>query len=61
MIDVRRLLGPLVAIVVLAAVLAALQASGLAFWQGLFVSVAIFVIIAIFVVIYVTFSRVSEE
>jgi branched-chain amino acid transport system permease protein len=46
-IDVRRLLGPLLAIVVLAAVLAVLQASGLAFWQGLFVNIAIFVILVV--------------
>lgn len=43
----RGLAGPLVASIVLAAVLAALQASGLAFWQGLFVNIAIFVILVV--------------
>src|SRR5919205_182796 len=47
MIDVRRLLGPLAAILFLAALLAALQASGLAFWQGLFVNLGIFIILVV--------------
>ena len=47
MIDVRRLFVPLAAIVALAAVLAALQASGLAFWQGLFVNVGLFIILTV--------------
>ena len=46
-IDVRRLLGPLAAIIVLAAVLAGLQFAGLAFWQGLFVNLGIFVILVV--------------
>jgi branched-chain amino acid transport system permease protein len=44
-IDIRRLLGPLAAIVLLAVVLTALQVSGLAFWQGLFVNLGIFIIL----------------
>jgi branched-chain amino acid transport system permease protein len=43
----RRLAGPLAAIVALAAVLAALQVSGLAFWQGLFVNVGVFIILTV--------------
>jgi branched-chain amino acid transport system permease protein len=46
-IDVRRLLGPLAVILLLAALLAALQASGLAFWQGLFVNLGIFIILVV--------------
>jgi branched-chain amino acid transport system permease protein len=47
MSDPRRLLGPLAAIVVLAAVLALLEVSGQAFWQGLFVNIGIFVILVV--------------
>ncbi|MFN8566327.1 MAG: branched-chain amino acid ABC transporter permease [Kouleothrix sp.] len=47
MTDFRRLLGPLLAIVLLAALLAALQASGLAFWQGLGVNLGIFLILVL--------------
>jgi branched-chain amino acid transport system permease protein len=46
-IDIRRLFGPLLAILLLAAVLAGLQVSGLAFWQGLFVNLGIFVILVL--------------
>jgi branched-chain amino acid transport system permease protein len=46
-INVRRLLGPLAAIVLLAALLAVLQISGLAFWQGLFVNLGIFIILVV--------------
>jgi branched-chain amino acid transport system permease protein len=46
-IDTRRLLGPLAAIIVLAAVLAGLQLAGLAFWQGLFVNLGIFIILVV--------------
>jgi branched-chain amino acid transport system permease protein len=46
-IDVRRILGPLAAIMALALVLALLQASGLSFWQGLFVNIGIFVILVV--------------
>jgi len=46
-IDFRRLLGPLAAIALLAALLAGLQASGLAFWQGLFVNLGIFLILVV--------------
>jgi branched-chain amino acid transport system permease protein len=46
-IEIRRLLGRLVAIILLAALLAALQASGLAFWQGLFVNLGIFIILVV--------------
>ncbi len=45
MIDPRRIIGPVAAIVLLAALLAALQFSGLAFWQGLLVNVGIFIIL----------------
>ena len=47
MIDSRRLLGPLAAIIILAAVLAGLQFAGLAFWQGLFVNLGIFIILVV--------------
>jgi branched-chain amino acid transport system permease protein len=46
-IDVRRLIGPLAAISFLALALALLQASGLSFWQGLFVNMGIFVILVL--------------
>src|SRR5262249_51490442 len=46
-IDTRRLLGPLAAIMLLAALLFALQASGLAFWQGVFVNLGIFIILVV--------------
>jgi branched-chain amino acid transport system permease protein len=46
-IDTRRLIGPLAAILLLAAVLAGLQLSGLAFWQGLFVNLGIFIILVV--------------
>jgi len=46
-IDVRRLLGPLAAIIILAVVLAGLQFAGLAFWQGLFVNLGIFIILVV--------------
>src|SRR6266704_2654314 len=46
-IDFRRLIGPLAAIIILAAVLAGLQLAGLAFWQGLFVNLGIFVILVV--------------
>jgi len=42
-----RLIGPLAAMLLLAALLAGLQASGLAFWQGLFVNLGIFVILVL--------------
>ena len=47
MIDFRRLIGPLAAVTILIAALAALQASGLAFWQGLLVNLGIFVILVV--------------
>ena len=47
MSDPRRLIGPLAAIALLAALLALLQASGLAFWQGLFVNMGIFIILVV--------------
>jgi len=47
MVDSRRLLGPLTAILVLLLVLVLLQASGLSFWQGLFVNIGIFVILVV--------------
>ncbi|HEY3232491.1 MAG TPA: branched-chain amino acid ABC transporter permease [Roseiflexaceae bacterium] len=47
MIDIRRVVGPSVAILVLAAILALLQVSGLSFWQGLFVNMGIFVILVL--------------
>lgn len=47
MIDIRRLLGPLLATLILAALLAGLQVSGLAFWQGLFVNLGIFLILVL--------------
>src|SRR5919202_592131 len=43
----RRIAGPLVAMIALAAVLAVLQAGGLAFWQGLVVNIGIFVILVL--------------
>jgi branched-chain amino acid transport system permease protein len=46
-IDARRLIGPLAAIIILAAVLAGLQFAGLAFWQGLFVNLGIFIILVV--------------
>jgi branched-chain amino acid transport system permease protein len=46
-IAIRRLLGPLAAIALLLALLLALQASGLAFWQGLFVNLGIFIILVV--------------
>jgi len=46
-VDIRRLLAPLAVIAGLALVLALLQASGLSFWQGLFVNIAIFVILVV--------------
>jgi branched-chain amino acid transport system permease protein len=46
-IDVRRLLGPLAAIAILAAVLAGVHASGLAFWQGMLVNLGIFIILVV--------------
>ncbi|HNP72643.1 MAG TPA: branched-chain amino acid ABC transporter permease [Kouleothrix sp.] len=45
--NTRRLLGPLAAILLLAALLAALQAAGLAFWQGLFVNIGLFLILVL--------------
>ena len=47
MSDPRRLLGPLAAIIALAAVLVLLEVSGQAFWQGLFVNIGIFVILVV--------------
>jgi branched-chain amino acid transport system permease protein len=46
-INVRRLLGPLAAIAMLVVLLSALQISGLAFWQGLFVNLGIFIILVV--------------
>ncbi len=46
-VELRRLLGPLAAILLLAAVLAGLQFAGLAFWQGLFVNLGIFIILVV--------------
>jgi branched-chain amino acid transport system permease protein len=43
----RRLIGPSIAILVLAVVLTLLQVSGLAFWQGLFVNLGIFLILVL--------------
>jgi branched-chain amino acid transport system permease protein len=45
--DTRHLLGPLAVILLLSALLAVLQASGLAFWQGLMVNLGIFIILVI--------------
>jgi len=45
--SVRRLAGPFLAVVALAVLLAILQASGLAFWQGLFVNLGIFLILVL--------------
>lgn len=45
--NTRRLLGPLAAILLLAALLAALQAAGLAFWQGLLVNIGLFLILVL--------------
>src|SRR5215211_2619231 len=45
MIDMRRVVGPSAAILILAATLALLQISGLSFWQGLFVNMGIFIIL----------------
>src|SRR5215211_1850599 len=47
MIDMRRVVGPSAAILILAATLALLQISGLSFWQGLFVNMGIFVILVL--------------
>src|SRR4029079_11483629 len=46
-IGIRRLLGPFAIISLLAALLAMLQVSGLAFWQGLFVNLGIFIILVV--------------
>jgi branched-chain amino acid transport system permease protein len=46
-IDTRRLLGPLAVILLLSALLAVLQASGLAFWQGLMVNLGIFILLVV--------------
>ena len=43
----RRMIGPSIAILVLAVVLTLLQVSGLAFWQGLFVNLGIFLILVL--------------
>ena len=43
----RRLIGPSIAILVLAVVLTILQVSGLAFWQGLFINLGIFLILVL--------------
>ncbi len=43
----RNWLGPLLAIVVLAAVLTLIQASGSSFWEGFFVNIGIFVILTV--------------
>jgi branched-chain amino acid transport system permease protein len=45
--QVRRAAGPLVAIVALAVLLTTLQASGLSFWQGMFVNLGIFLILVL--------------
>lgn len=45
--SLRRLGGPLVVIMALATALALLQASGLAFWQGLVVNLGIFIILVV--------------
>ena len=45
--QVRRAAGPLVAIVALAVLLTLLQASGLSFWQGLFVNLGLFLILVL--------------
>jgi branched-chain amino acid transport system permease protein len=45
--SVRRLIGPLVAIALLGAALALLQASGLSFWQGLVVNMGLFLILVL--------------
>ena len=42
-----RLSGPIVTIIALSLALAALQASGLAFWQGLAINLAIFIILVV--------------
>ena len=46
-IEVRRFIGPLVAITLLGAALALLQASGLSFWQGLVVNMGLFLILVL--------------
>ena len=43
----RQWLGPLLAIIVLAAVLTGVQASGSSFWEGFFVNIGIFVILTV--------------
>ena len=45
--SVRRAAGPLLAIIVLAVLLTFLQATGLAFWQGLVVNLGIFLILVL--------------
>src|SRR5712692_2504240 len=45
--DFRRLVGPLVAILLLAVLLSLVQASGLSFWQGLVVNLGIFLILVL--------------
>ncbi len=45
--DVRRSIGPLAALLALVVVLALLQASGQAFWQGLVINMGIFVILVV--------------
>jgi len=47
MTDLRRAAGPLAAILGLVIVLALLQASGLAYWQGLFINLGIFLILVL--------------
>ncbi len=47
MTDLRRAAGPITAILSLVIVLALLQASGLAYWQGLFINLGIFLILVI--------------
>lgn len=43
----RRMTGPLVAVLALSVTLALLDASGLAFWQGLVINLAIFIILVV--------------
>lgn len=46
-VTLRRVAGPLAVIVLLSVALAALQISGLSFWQGLAVNLGIFIILAV--------------
>ncbi len=45
--DLRRLVGPLAAVIALAALLALVHASGLSFWEGLVVNLGLFLILVL--------------